>query len=114
MENKPSLQNNSLAIDSLELLIRFLMKCKNDVENNEPKSKFISTCADIVAAVYYYRRYPDINDFIDKYLKNNSNAYLQIQWARTTWSTLSRMSDTEISNLVINNIQCVDNLEEGE
>lgn len=111
MEKNTYLQKNSLEIDSLELLIRFLLKCKNDAHKNEHKSKFISSCADIVAAVHYYRRYPNVNDFISKYLKDKEN-YFQLQWARVTWASLSKMTEAEISNLVINQIYLVDNSEE--
>ena len=111
MENKPSLQKSPLQVDSLELLIRFLIKCKQDAENDELRAKFISSCADIVAAVYYYRKFPNVNEFIEKYL-NHKDAYLQLQWTRTTWASLSKMSDAEISDLVINQVQIVDNLEE--
>ena len=112
MEKEQSLQKNTLEIDSLELLIRFLIKCKGDAQKNESKSKTITSCSDIVAAIYYYRRYPDVTDFIQKYMKSKED-YFQLQWARATWAALSKMSESEISNLVIYQIQLVDNSQEG-
>ena len=113
METNPLMRENTLQINLHELLMRFLIKCKNDIEHNEQRASFISSCADIVAAVYYHRQIPDVNDFINKYLKNK-NDYLQIQWARKTWETLSRMSEPEISDLVINQIYSVDYSEEEQ
>ncbi|MBI3590762.1 MAG: hypothetical protein HY094_05200 [Candidatus Melainabacteria bacterium] len=111
MEKEQSLQKNTLEIDSLELLIRFLIKCKSDAQKNESKSKTITSCSDIVAAVYYYRKYPNVNDFIQKYMKKKED-YFQLQWTRATWATLSKMSEPELSDLVMYQIQLVDNSQE--
>lgn len=111
MENNYPLKENALEIDSYELLIRFLLKCKIDSEKDEPRAKFISSCADIVTAIYYYRRYPDVNDFINKYLKSKKN-YFHLQWARNTWATLSKLTDTEVTEIVINQISIIDNSDE--
>lgn len=108
MDVNPRKQKSTLEIDSFELLIRFLQKCKNDIEKDGPRSDFISACADIVTAVYYFRKHPNVNDFIEKYLKDKEN-YLQLQWARTTWDKLSKMTNIEISDLVIKQIQIIDN-----
>lgn len=111
MDNQQYIEKGSLSIDSQELLIRFLLKCKNDSKKNECRTDFISSCADIVTATYYYRRYPNVNDFINKYLKEKQN-YFHLQWARKTWAKLSEMSESDISNLVINQICMVDNSDE--
>ena len=113
MENDSHLTKDTLTIDSLELLLRYLIKCKNDAKKDESRSKFIFSCADILAAVYYYRTYPNINDFIEKYMNDKDN-YFQIQWARTTWANLGKLTNAEISNLVIKQISLVDNLEEEQ
>ncbi len=107
------MHKNTLQINTHELLMRFLVKCKIDIEKNEPRAGFISSCADITAAVYYYRLYPDVNEFINKYLKDR-NDYMQIQWARKTWASFSQMSEAEISDLVINQIYSVDYSEEEQ
>lgn len=109
MENELQIQRSTLEIDSHELLIRFLLKCKNDVKSNEFRSPILCS-ADIVTAVYYFRKYPNINDFINKYLMNNHDYFL-FQWVRTTWASLSKMSPEELSNLVINQISIVANSE---
>lgn len=103
MENE-SLQENTLEIDSHELLTRFVFKCKKDER---------VCAADIVSAVYYYRKYPGVNDFITKFLVNNQD-YFQIQWVRSTWNKLSQMSQEELSELVINQINLVANSEEEQ
>ena len=101
-------KQNTLFIDSLELLIRFILKCKNDVKRNKADVNLVSSCADIVSAVYQYRRYPNINKFIEKYLTGKED-YFKLQWARATWAKLSTLTEAEISELVINQIQLVDN-----
>lgn len=112
MDNELSLQKNSLEIDSLELLIRFILMCQNEAKKNELKYSLVS-CIDIVTAVYYYRRYPNVNDFINAYLKENED-YFKLQWVRTTWNNLSKMSEPELSNLVINQISLVAKLQEAQ
>ena len=112
MENELSIQKNSLEIDSLELLIRFILMCQNEAKNNELKFS-LDSCIDIVTAVYYYRRYPNVNDFINAYLKENEN-YFKLQWVRMTWDNLSKMSEHELSNLVINQISLVAKLQKAQ
>ena len=99
-------------IDSMELLSRFILNCKNRVHEGEFKSPALSY-ADIVTAVYYYRKYPDPNVFITEYLKDMKDYFL-LQWVRATWASLSKMTPTEISELVINQITLVANFEEAE
>lgn len=74
---------------------------------DESKSRLIFACADIISAVYYYRRYPVVEDFINKFLKLK-NDYFQIQWIRNTWSKFNTMTDEELCELVINQINLVD------
>lgn len=109
---EPNLQGDTLEIDSLELLIRFVIICKNLAENNELKSQLLGS-ADIVSAVYYYRKFPNVEDFINLFMKNTGE-YFQIQWARKTWAEFSRMSHAELSELVINKISFVANLEKEQ
>lgn len=113
MEINPENQNKTLEIDSFELLIRFLQKCKNTIEIDEPRAHFISACADIVTAIYYYRKYPYVNDFIEKHLKDKEN-YFQVQWARSTWRKLSKMTTAEMCELVIKQVQMIDNSDQDE
>ncbi len=113
MENNLPIQENTQIIDSMELLTRFLIKCKEELQRDEEKVLVINCSADLVTAVYYYRKYPDVNEFINKYLKNSNN-YFHIQWVRATWITFSKMSPEEISNLVINQISAVADSEECE
>ena len=106
------LEGNTQKVDSFELLIRFLHHCKKNIESNQFKSNVLSS-ADLVTAVYYYRRYPNVNEFIEKFLKDNSD-YFQLQWVRSTWTKLSSMTDPEISDLVINQVSLIDNSEEEQ
>lgn len=112
MENNLSLQKETLNIDSHELLLRFILKCKKESENNENKD-LLTSAADLVTAVYYYRKYPDADNFISQYL-SNSQDYFQIQWVRRTWANLSKLTPDEHSNLVINQISLVANSEEEQ
>ena len=111
MENNLPIQDNKLQIDSMELLTRFLIQCRADLKKNEDKALIINCCADLVTAVYYYRKYPNVNDFINKYLKNSTD-YFHIQWVRTTWASFTKMSEEEVCNLVINQISTVANSDE--
>lgn len=111
MENNLPTKDEVQQIDSNELLLRFIMKCSNS--ENDDFSATKSSSANLVSAVYYFRKYPDINDFLSKHLKDNKDYFL-IQWTRTTWAKLSSMTEEEISDLVINQICLVDNSEEAE
>lgn len=97
-------------VDSIQLLNRFILSCKKKAEDSDAYSPLLSF-ADIVTAVYYYRRYSDVNEFIQKHLKGCGDYFL-IQWVRNTWATLSKMTEVEISDLVINQIALVANSEE--
>ena len=90
-------------IDSNELISRFTEICKNKVNNDDDFQAGALCKADIITAVYYYRRHPNVNDFISKYLTNTQD-YFQIQWVRSTWTTFSKMSEADLSNIVINQI----------
>lgn len=105
------IQKNKLEIDSLELLIRFLTICKNESDTTEFKAELDCT-VDVVTAVYYFRRYPNVEDFINEHMKNSSN-YFQIQWARKIWQEFSQKSQAELSDLAINRISLVANSEES-
>jgi len=107
MENELYMLKDSHSIDSQELLTRFIYSCKKTVKDNGSKSPLLSF-ADIVTAVYYYRKYPDINQFVVKYLTECQD-YFMLQWVRSTWASLDKMSPEEISNLVINQITLVAN-----
>ena len=111
MENEIQANKKTLEIDSHELLLRFLLECKDSTSNNEFRKSIIHG-ADLVTAVFYYRRYPKVEDFIEKYIKGNYDYFL-LQWIRSTWDTFSKMSENELSELVINQISTVANLEES-
>lgn len=105
MGNDSHLLGDTLEIDSFELLIRFIITCKNQAEKNESKA-YLMKFADIVSAVYYYRKYPNIEDFLRKYMSNGAD-YFHIRWAREIWSEFSKMSQAQISELVIKKISLV-------
>lgn len=107
MENEMYMLQGSQNIDSMELLARFIYSCKSITKEGESKSPLL-TYADIVTAVYYYRRYPKVEDFLAAFF-SDSKDYFMIQWVRSTWSSLSKMTEEEICNLVINQITLVAN-----
>lgn len=102
MDNEIDTNNKPLAIDSQELLFRFIVSCQNSFEKNSLKYSLLS-CADIVSAVHYYRKYPNVNEFINTYVRDKKD-YFKIQWIRSTWATFSNMTEEELSNLIINQI----------
>lgn len=109
MSKEQKLQKNPLVIDSLELLIRFLIICKNKAQKSEFKSQALS-CADFVTAAHYYLQYPNVDDFLNIYMTSDVD-YFQIQQIRKTWSEISKLSRSELSELVINRITFVANIE---
>lgn len=109
MENNLPIKEETLEIDSNELLLRFIMKCTKNDTSEFAASK--TSSANLVSAVYYFRKYPDINEFLSKHLKDTKDYFL-IQWTRTTWAKLSSMTEEEVCELVINQISLVDNSEE--
>ena len=101
---------NNLKVDSMELLNKFILSCKERAQTSESRSALLSY-ADIVTAVYYYRMFPDVEEFIQKYLKGCADYFL-IQWVRNTWASFEKMSPEEICNLVINQITLVTSSDE--
>lgn len=86
-------------IDSLELLNRFTDAAKKDAEDSELASSIISSI-DIVTAIYYFRMYSSVEDFLQKHLSGSTDYFL-LQWVRSTWDRFSKMSEEELSNLCI-------------
>ncbi len=111
MDNLP-IKEETLAVDSSELLLRFIHECTNTKNKIENEENPLLTSANLVSAVYYYRRHPNIEEFLNMILKDSKD-YFMIQWIRTTWDKLSSMTEEEICDLVINNISIVANSEEG-
>ena len=109
MDNEINLEKNQLKIDLQELLFRFIISCQQAVQKNQLKHSLLSS-ADIVSAVYYYRKYPNVDEFISAYLNNNKD-YFKLQWVRSTWITFSNMTNEELSNLVINQLMLGSNPE---
>ena len=96
-------QIKNLEIDTLELTIRYALMCEES-----------GGCPDLVTAVYYFRRYPNVHDFINDHVKehfNNTNCESKVQWLKIIWTYLSTLDDTELSNLVIKEILQADILE---
>lgn len=106
MGNEVNFKQEELNIDSFELLIRFILECKNKAEKDDSAYPLFDN-ANLVTAVYYFRRYADVNKFLEQFVKNN-NDYFQIQWIRSAWTRFSNMSQEELSNLVINQISSID------
>ena len=110
MENETF--ENTSKINSLELLNRFIFECKKIADKQEHYP--LSLCsADIITAVHYFRKFPDVNDFFKNVYQNNKN-YFQLQWVRSVWARFSKMTSLELSDLVINQITLVANLQEEQ
>ena len=113
MDNElPIKESNILEVDYLELLTRIILSC-NDLSQSDPSKTESIKAADIISAAYYFRRYPDVDDFIEKFLKKH-NDYFQLQWIRSAWSKFHKLSEEELSELVIDQICLVANLEEEQ
>ena len=107
MEQNLQSGNLSQNINSIELLTRFVSECKEASQGQDYYP--ISLCsADILTAVYYYRFFPDVDEFIELAFKSRNN-YFHLQWVRSMWNKLSKMSEAEVSNLVIKQITTVAN-----
>ncbi len=112
MENNLPVEKEPLKVSTQELITRFVDFCKF-LSKDCKEGKSIPLCtADIVTAVYYYRKHQDVNEFLTKYITYNQD-YFQIQWIRSMWSTFQNMTAVELSDLVINQITSVDNSTEG-
>ena len=99
-------------INPFELLSNFVSECKKIVREDDYYPTVLCS-ADILTAVYYYRSYPDVEYFIENIFKFKHN-YFQLQWVRSIWARFSKMSDVELSNLVINQITLVAKLGEEQ
>ena len=96
-------QRQNLEIDSLELIVRYALICEES-----------GGCPDIVTAIYYFRRYPNVHDFINEHVKECSgdkNYETKVQWLKIIWTYLSTMGDMELSDLIIKEISQADILE---
>lgn len=112
MENEMSLKDEEIKISSIQLLSNFVSQCKEITSDSEYYPTALCS-ADILTAVYYYRMYPDVQYFIENIFKFRNN-YFQLQWVRATWSKFSKMTDAELSDLVINQITLVAKLAEEQ
>ncbi len=104
MENELFLDDIK-CVNSMELLARFTHDSKKGLQDSELPS-FLVNSVDLITAVYYFRIYPNVNDFINRFLSNNKDYFL-LQWVRNTWDKLSGMTQEEISNSVITQVEIV-------
>lgn len=112
MESELPIRNEQLKVDSFQLLSNFVSHCKQIVKNKDYYPTSLCS-ADILTAVYYYRLYPDVHYFIENVFKYRDN-YFQLQWVRSIWSRFSKMTESELSDLVINQIALVAKLAEEQ
>ena len=103
---------DTVTIDSIELLDRFTKDSKKILELSDMKAS-ISTSIDIVTAVYYFRKYNNVDDFINSCLQHATDYFL-LQWVRSTWAKFSSMTDVELSDIVINNVELVNSFSVGK
>lgn len=84
------------------LLERFLSDCQTLADEcpNDPFS--FTYVADTIAAIYYYREYSSLEDF----LKENEGEIDEerSEWVRYMWRTLGSMTDEQIANVVIESL----------
>ena len=112
IENELSVQSEEVEINSFELLAGFVSECKKIVREDDYYPTVLCS-ADILTAVYYYRLYPDVEYFIENVFKFKHN-YFQLQWVRSIWLRFGKMTDAELSELVINQIILVAKLGEEQ
>ena len=110
MENELPIQE--IKINGFELLSNFVTQCKKVTKNDDYYPTALCA-ADILTAVYYYRLYPDVEYFIENVFKFKHN-YFQLQWVRSIWQRFSKMTEPELSDLVINQITLVAKLAEEQ
>ena len=102
----------SKKINPFELLSNFVSECKEIVRDDDYYPTALCS-ADILTAVYYYRLYPDVEYFLENIFKLKQN-YFQMQWVRSIWSRFSKMTEAELSEIVINQIMLVAKLAEEQ
>ena len=107
-----NIESEEIKVNSFELLSNFVSECKNIVKSDDYYPTTLCS-ADILTAVYYYRLYPDVEYFIENIFKFKHN-YFQLQWVRSVWLRFSKMTDGELSELVINQITLVAKLAEEQ
>ena len=112
MENELPIQSGEGKVNSFELLSNFVTQCKKIVKEDDYYPTTLCS-ADILTAVYYYRMYPDVEYFIENIFKFKHN-YFQIQCVRDMWQRFAKMTDAELSELVINQITLVAKLGEEQ
>ena len=112
MENELPIKSEEIKISSFDLLANFVAQCKNIVRSEDYYPTALCS-ADILTAVYYYRLYPDVKYFLENIFKFKHN-YFQIQWVRSIWQRFAKMTDAELSELVINQITLVAKLGEEQ
>ena len=112
MENEIKPAKDQLSIDSFQLLSKFVTQCKEASKEHDYYPTPLCS-ADILTAVYYYRIFPNVNEFLDKIYKNKNN-YFQLQWIRNIWQKMANMSEPELSELVIKQIGSVANFTEQQ
>ena len=112
MDNELQSKNKSLSIDSLELLSRFVSECKETSKKHDYYPTPLCS-ADILTAIYYFRIFPDINEFLEKIYKCKNN-YFQLQWVRSMWQKFNKLNEQEVSELVIKQINSVANFTEQQ
>jgi len=110
MNNEVDFKQGQLNVDSFELLIRFILECRDKAEKDDSAYPLFDS-ANLVTAIYYFRRYADVNEFLEQFVKS-SNDYFQIQWVRSAWARFNNMSQEELSDLVINQISSIDKVHE--
>lgn len=112
MENELPIQSEQIKINSFELLSNFVSECKKIIRDGNDYPTALCS-ADILTAVYYYRLYPDVEYFLENIFKLKQN-YFQMQWVRSIWSRFGKMTDAELSEIVINQIILVAKLTEEQ
>ncbi len=105
-------ESEGVKINPFELLSNFVSECRKIVREDDYYPTVLCS-ADILTAVYYYRLYPDVEYFLENIFKFKEN-YFQMQWVRSIWSRFSKMTEVELSEIVINQIMLVAKLAEEQ
>ncbi len=107
MDHLP-IHQETLNINSHELLVKYVLASTEDGQNCDGSKKELISAANTVSSIYYFRKFPNVEDFIRVHLAK-CNDYFLIQWVRNTWLELGAMTSEELSELVINKLTSVDN-----
>jgi hypothetical protein len=89
-------------VSSALLLERFLSDCQALAEESPDDPFSFTYVADTIAAIYYYREYSSIENFLSANGDQIDNE--RTEWVRYMWRTLDSMTEEQIANVIIESL----------